>query len=103
MHVGKARRLWRAFRLSTGKLVVRIRLGARHNVCGIFASARPINGRKWPYSKFRRGHAYAPGSAAVAGGLAAWCRRLAPMVQNIFEDLGRKPVARALRPAPTVA
>jgi hypothetical protein len=30
--------------LSTGKLVVRIRLGARHNVCGIFASARPIKG-----------------------------------------------------------
>src|SRR6516164_10968657 len=31
--------------------------------------------------------------------LAAWCRRLAPMAQNIFEDLSRKPVARTLRPA----
>src|SRR5262249_2759282 len=29
-------------------------------------------------------------------------RRLAPMAQNIFEDLSRKPVARALRPAPTM-
>ena len=35
--------------------------------------------------------------------LAAWCRWLAPMVQNIFEDLSRKLVARALRAAPTVA
>jgi len=26
----------------------------------------PINGRKWPYCKFRRGHAYAPGSAAAS-------------------------------------
>src|SRR5262249_22991873 len=34
--------------------------------------------------------------------LAAWCRRLAPMAQNIFEDLRRKPVARALRPATTM-
>ena len=25
-----------------------------------------INGRKWPYCKFRRGHAYAPGSAAAS-------------------------------------
>jgi hypothetical protein len=32
--------------------------------------------------------------------LAAWCRRLAPMAQNIFEDLSRKPVARALRAPP---
>src|SRR5262245_65617323 len=31
--------------------------------------------------------------------LAAWCRRLAPMAQNIFEDLSGKPVARDLRPA----
>src|SRR5262249_28404779 len=35
--------------------------------------------------------------------LAARCRRLAPMAQNIFEDLSRKPLARALWPAPTVA
>ena len=28
--------------------------------------AVPINGRKWPYCKFRRGHAYAPGSAAAS-------------------------------------
>src|SRR5262245_45360683 len=26
----------------------------------------PINGRKWPYCKFRRGHAYAPGSVAAS-------------------------------------
>src|SRR5262249_19062982 len=27
---------------------------------------RPINGRKWPYCKFRRGHVYAAGSAAAS-------------------------------------
>ena len=33
---------------------------------------RPINGRKWPYCKFRRGHAYAPGSAAASEPTGLW-------------------------------
>jgi hypothetical protein len=30
------------------------------------APLEPLNGRKWPYCKFQRGHASAPGSAAAS-------------------------------------
>jgi hypothetical protein len=39
------------------------------------------------------------GAAELAFHLTGGCRRRAPMAQNIFEDLSRKPVARALRSA----
>ena len=57
------------------KLVSRprkLRAGGRacqsYSQSGAVSPKLAINGRKSLYYKFRRGHAYAPGSAAVAGG-----------------------------------
>jgi hypothetical protein len=34
-----------------------------------------MNGRKWSYCEFRRGHAYAPGSAAASEPAGLWGKR----------------------------